>query len=511
VDLPPAVARAHARASRRPGRRGDRRLTVVVGIDQGTTGTRTVAFDERFRELAQAYRRVPVEHPRPGWVEKDAEAVIASVAETLAEVAAAVGPDRITAVGLDNEGESVVAWDAETLRPLAPAIVWSCRRSEGIVEELAAAGVGDRVHDLAGTRLDPYFSSTKITWLLRESDAVRHAAAAGRARFGTFDAYVCARLGDGPRTEPSTAARTQLQELARPGRWSGELCEVFGVDPATLPEIGPSAGDAGSLRVEGVDRPLPLRALLVDQTAALAGHGAVAAGTAKATYGTGIFLLAHAGDEPPTDASGLLPTVAWQVDGRSDYALDGGVFSAGSAVDWLVSLGLVGAPADTGDLAASVPDTGGVRFLPALTGLGAPWWRPDARATWMGMTAHTTPAHLVRAALESLCFRVRDIVEALRADGLAPAALGVDGGMTANPWLMQRQADVLGIPVRIAAAAEATALGTAAAAGVGAGCWTLADLASLGEGGRTVDPAPGSERAREDEYAAWRAFVAEHQ
>jgi glycerol kinase len=511
VDLPPALARAHAGASRRPGRRGDRRLTVVVGIDQGTTGTRTVAFDERFSVLAQAYRRVPVEHPRPGWVEKDAEAVITSVSETLAEVAAAVGSDRITAVGLDNEGESVVAWDAETLRPLAPAIVWSCRRSEGIVEELAAAGAGDRVHDLAGTRLDPYFSSTKITWLLRESEAVRDAAAAGRARFGTFDAYVCARLGDAPRTEPSTAARTQLQELARPGSWSRELCDVFGVDPATLPEIGPSVGDAGSLRVEGVERPLPLRALLVDQTAALAGHGAVAAGTAKATYGTGIFLLAHAGEEPPTDASGLLPTVAWQVAGRSDYALDGGVFSAGSAIDWLVSLGLAGAPQDTGDLAASVPDSGGVRFLPALTGLGAPWWRPDARATWAGMTAHTTPAHLVRAALESLCFRVRDIVEALRAAGLAPAALGVDGGMTANPWLMQRQADVLGIPVRIAATAEATALGTAAAAGVGAGCWTLADLASLGEGGRTVDPGRGSEPAREDEYAAWRAFVAEQQ
>jgi glycerol kinase len=511
VDLPPALARAHAGASRRPGRRGDRRLTVVVGIDQGTTGTRTVAFDERFSVLAQAYRRVPVEHPRPGWVEKDAEAVITSVSETLAEVAAAVGSDRITAVGLDNEGESVVAWDAETLRPLAPAIVWSCRRSEGIVEELAAAGAGDRVHDLAGTRLDPYFSSTKITWLLRESEAVRDAAAAGRARFGTFDAYVCARLGDAPRTEPSTAARTQLQELARPGSWSRELCDVVGVDPATLPEIGPSVGDAGSLRVEGVERPLPLRALLVDQTAALAGHGAVAAGTAKATYGTGIFLLAHAGEEPPTDASGLLPTVAWQVAGRSDYALDGGVFSAGSAIDWLVSLGLAGAPQDTGDLAASVPDSGGVRFLPALTGLGAPWWRPDARATWAGMTAHTTPAHLVRAALESLCFRVRDIVEALRAAGLAPAALGVDGGMTANPWLMQRQADVLGIPVRIAATAEATALGTAAAAGVGAGCWTLADLASLGEGGRTVDPGRGSEPAREDEYAAWRAFVAEQQ
>jgi glycerol kinase len=480
-------------------------VSVLVGIDQGTTGTRTVAFDERFAELAQAYRRVPVSHPRPGWVEKDAEAVVESVSETLAEVAAAVGPDRITAVGLDNEGETVMAWDAETLRPLAPAVVWSCRRSEAIVERLEAAGAGQRVLELAGTPLDPYFSSTKIAWLLEHADAVRRAAAAGTARFGTLDAYVCARLGDGARTEPSTAARTQLQELARPGAWSVPLCQTFGVDAGTLPPIGPSAGDLGSLRAAGIDRPLPLRALLVDQTAALAGHGAVTPGAAKATYGTGIFLLAHAGSAPPR-AAGLLPTVAWQVDGRADYALDGGVFSAGSALDWAVGLGLLAAPERSGDLAASVPDSGGVRFLPALTGLAAPWWRPDARAAWAGMTAHTTAAHLVRALLESLCFRVRDIVEALAAAGAAPSALRVDGGMTANPWLMQRQADVLGIPVQVAATAEATALGAAAVAGVGAGLWTLADLGSLAQGGTAYEPGPAA-AARDDEYAAWRAFV----
>jgi glycerol kinase len=480
-------------------------VTVLVGIDQGTTGTRTVAFDGSFGELAQAYRRVPVAHPRPGWVEKDAEAVVASVAETLAEVAAAVGPERVTAVGLDNEGETVVAWDAETLRPLAPAVVWSCRRSERIVERLEAGGAGTQVRELAGTPLDPYFSSTKIAWLLEHDDAVRRAADAGTARFGTLDAYVCARLGDGARTEPSTAARTQLQELARPGRWSPALCETFGVDPGTLPPIGPSAGGLGGLRVPGIERPLPLRALLVDQTAALAGHGAVGQGAAKATYGTGIFLLAHAGADPPR-AEGLLPTVAWQVGAGAEYALDGGVFSAGSALDWAVGLGLLDAPERSGDVAASVPDSGGVRFLPALTGLAAPWWRADARAAWAGMTAHTTPVHLVRALLESLCFRVRDIVEALAAAGAAPASLRVDGGMTANPWLMQRQADVLGIPVQVAATAEATALGAAAVAGVGAGRRTMADLGSLAEGGTTYDPGPGA-AARGDEYAAWREFV----
>jgi glycerol kinase len=480
-------------------------VTVLVGIDQGTTGTRTVAFDERCGELAQAYRRVPVAHPQPGWVEKDADAVVESVAQTLAEVADAVGPDRITAVGLDNEGETVMAWDAETLRPLAPAVVWSCRRSEGIVERLQAAGEQARVGELAGTPLDPYFSSTKIAWLLEHDDAVRRAAEDGRARFGTLDAYVCARLGDGARTEPSTAARTQLQELARPGAWSVALCDLFGVDTATLPPIGPSAGDLGSLRAPGIDRPLPLRALLVDQTAALAGHGAVTPGAAKATYGTGIFLLAHAGSDPPR-AEGLLPTVAWQAGGRSDYALDGGVFSAGSALDWAVGLGLLDAPERSGDVAASVADAGGVWFLPALTGLAAPWWRADARAAWAGMTAHTTPAHLVRALLESLCFRVRDIVEALAAAGAAPARLRVDGGMTANPWLMQRQADVLGIPVQVAATAEATALGAAAMAGIGAGVWTLGDLESLGTGGTTYEPGAGA-AGRDEDYAGWRAFV----
>jgi glycerol kinase len=336
---------------------------------------------------------------------------------------------------------------------------------------------------------------------------VRRAAGEGRARFGTLDAYVCARLGDGARTEPSTAARTQLQELARPGRWSEELCDIFGVDAAMLPPIGSSAGDLGSLRATGIERPLPLRALLVDQTAALAGHGAVAPGTAKATYGTGIFVLAHAGSQPPAHTAGLLPTLAWEIGGSSDYALDGGVFSAGSALEWATGLGLLDAPERSESLAASVPDAGGVRFLPALTGLGAPWWRPDARAVFTGMTAHTTPAHLVRALLEALCFRVRDIVEALAAAGAAPAILRVDGGMTANRWLMQRQADVLGIPVRVAATAEATALGAAAIAGIGAGCWTLADLQILQAGGETIDPAPGSGAWRDHEYAGWTAFV----
>lgn len=475
---------------------------VRIGIDQGTTGTRVVAFDEALHVVTDAYRPVPSHHPHPGWVEKDAEAVITSVRDAVAEVVAAVGAEAISATGLDNEGETVVAWDAHTLQPLAPAIVWSCRRSEQIVERLRAEGVEERVRELAGTPLEPYFSSTKITWLLENDPAVQAAATAGRARFGTLDAYVLARLGEGAHTEPSTAARTQLQAIAAPGRWDPELCQIFGVDIEALPPIRDSIGELGSIAG------LPLRAMLVDQTAALAGHGCVSAGATKATYGTGVFLLAHAGADVPGDPAGLLPTVAWTTPEATAYALDGGVFSAGAAVNWLRdSLGLIENAAETEALARSVPDTSGVRFLPALTGLAAPWWRSDARATWHGMTAHTTRAHLVRAVLESLTLRVRDIVEALAASGTRPELIRVDGGMTQNRWLMQRQADVLGIPVRISPTAEATALGVAAFAGIGEGSIELSDLAALASEGTTLEPAPASQQWREAEYADWLEFV----
>ncbi len=478
---------------------------VWVGVDQGTGATRAVAFDESGTVLADARIPVPVTHPQPGWVEKDAAAVVESVAGVLADVTGQVGAGAVSGVGLDNEGETVVAWDADSLQPLAPAIVWSCRRSEQIVERLRADGVEERVRELAGTPLDPYFSSSKITWLLENDAAVQAAAAAGRARFGTLDAYLLARLGDGALTEPSTAARTQLQAIAAPGRWDPELCQIFGVDPRTLPPIGESTGELGTIA------DLPLRAMLVDQTAALAGHGCIASGDVKATYGTGVFLLANTGSQPPRDPAGLLPTVAWTTAGASTYALDGGVFSAASAVNWLRdTLRLVDTAEETETLARSVPDTGGVRFLPALTGLAAPWWRSNERATWAGMTAHTTRAHLVRAVLESITLRVRDLVEALAKAGTRPEMLRVDGGMTANRWMMQRQADVLGIPVHISPTTEATALGVASFAAVGAGARSLGELGALAAGGTTLEPSAESAGWRDEEYAGWLEFVENH-
>jgi glycerol kinase len=476
-------------------------MSVLIGVDQGTSGTRTVAFDLELRQVAEAYRPSAVSHPQPGWIEKDAGQTVATVAESVAEVVAAVGgAGEVAAIGLDNEGESVVAWDRVSLEPLAPVVVWGSRVSQPVVESLDKAGLGDEIEALAGLPLDPYFSATKVRWLVESVPAVAEAASSGALRVGTLDAYLCARLGSGARTDPSTAARTQLHALASPGDWDDRLLELHGVLRDWLPPVGPSMGDLGELCG------LPLRGMLVDQTASLAGHGCVAEGMAKATYGTGIFLLQNAGGRPPADLRGLLPCVAWDDAGGVAYARDGGVFSAGTVISWLRDgLDAFGSAADSGPLAESVPDTGGVHLLPALAGLGAPWWRSDARAVISGVTSGTTRAHIVRAALDSLAFRVRDVVDALPE---RPDVLRVDGGLTANTYLMQRQADVLGIPVLIASQPETTALGAAAFAGVGAGLLSMDDLTRLTGDGRTVEPgAEGAVASADEDYQAWRRFA----
>jgi len=471
-------------------------VTILVGVDQGTTGTRAVAFDLGLRQVAESYHPAQVSHPRPGWIEKDAAHTVETVRAALADLRGELGAD-IAAVGLDNEGETVVAWDAGSLEPLAPAVVWGSRASQPVVDRLVEQGRGARIEELSGLPLDPYFSATKMRWLVEQDGAVGDAARAGTLRMGTFDAYITARLGGAARTEPSTAGRTQLQAIAAPGAWDPELLELHGVDAGWLPEIGPSVGALG--QIEG----LPLRALLVDQTASLAGHGCFAAGEAKATYGTGIFLLQQAGPSAPQDGNGLIPIVAWRLGESPSYALDGGVFSAGTVVTWLrEGLGALEDAAGSEALALSVPDTGGVRFLPALAGMGAPWWLPDARAVIAGITAGTTRAHIVRAALDALCFRVRDIVDRLPS---RPAVLRVDGGLTANGYLVQRQADVLGLPVEVAAVAETTALGAAAMAGIGAGLLTVEQIRAAVAGGRRVEPRDAA--AADDDYRKWRRFA----
>lgn len=480
---------------------------LLLAIDQGTTSTRAIAFDRSLRPVASASRPLATAHPQPGWVEQDADEILESVVATVERVLADVGgPGRIAAAGLDNQGETVVAWSADHLRALAPAVVWQCRRSLPIVSRLRAAGREPAIRATTGLPLDPYFSAGKIAWLLENDPAVARAAADGSLRVGTVDAWLTARLGGGARTDPSTASRTQLLSLGSL-TWDQRLLHWFGIDGRTLPAIVPTAGDLGALEHRRWGGQVPLRAMACDQQAALAGHGAFAPGALKATYGTGVFVLANAGPRR-SPADGLETSIAWRLpDGTCDAVLQGGVFTAGALIDWMRDdLGLVADAEETARLAESVPDTAGVRVLPALAGLGAPWWRPEARTVIAGLTAAASRAHVARAALDAIAHRVADVVEAMAAVLPETATLRVDGGLTANDYLMRRQADLLGLRVDVAEAVESTALGIAGLAGVGAGLLDPGGIGAVNMVRRSLEPrlAPETRGAERD---GWRRFV----
>lgn len=482
-----------------------------LGIDQGTTSTRAIVFDGEFRTVASAARRLEARHPQPGWVELDPLAIRDSVIDVVAEVLEVIGGvAQLRAVGLANQGETVVAWDSLTLAPLAPAITWQCRRSTGVIERMRAEGLEPRIRALTGLPLDPYFSAGKLRWLLEEDDAVRQAAAAGTLRFGTVDAWLTASLGAGDPagyTDPSTASRTQLFGLAR-GTWEPELLDRFGIDPLTLPVIVPTAGHELLLHHPSWDGPLRLTAMACDQQAALAGHGAFRRGDIKATYGTGAFVLANAGREP-VSRDGLETSIAWTLsDRRTDIVVQGGEYSAGALLDWLRDdLALIDDVSATDAIASSVNDAAGVIVVPSLVGLGAPWYRPEARAAIVGLTSAATRAHVVRATLDAIAHRVTDIVEVMdeAIDGSAEV-LRVDGGLARNAYLMQSQADRLGRAVAVATVDEATALGVAGLAAIGSGHASPADLASFNPV-RTVFRPALAEGVRLAERAAWRSVV----
>ncbi len=481
----------------------------ILAIDEGTTSTRAIAFDLELRPVAQAAVPVETTHPAPDWAEQDPLAILDSVVETVARVLDAVGgPERIAAVGLDNQGESVVAWDAESLAPLSPVVVWHCRRSLSVVDRLRAAGLEAKIRARTGLPLDPYYSAGKIRWLLEHVAPVAEAARRRTLRVGTVDAWLTARLDGGrARTDPSTASRTQLFSL-QDLEWDPELAAVFGIPLDALPTVVPTAGDLGEVAHPRWGGPLPLRALACDQQAALAGHGGFEPGSLKATYGTGVFVLGNAGERRTADAQ-LETSVGWLLDdGRRATILQGGVFTAGAFIDWLRDdLRLIVDPRETESLARSVADTGGVAVLPALAGLGPPWWRPDARAVVRGLSAGTGRGHVVRASLDGLAHLVADLVEAMvPALGTSPDRLRVDGGLTANGYLVARQADLLGIPVDVAAAEESTALGIAGLAGLG-GRLLDRDAIQRANPARTrVEPAL-SDAERRRERDAWRRFV----
>ncbi len=459
---------------------------MILAIDQGTTGTTCLLFDPQMALLGRAYEEFEQFFPQPGWVEHDAEQIW-QVTQRVALTAldqAGVAPGGLQAVGISNQRETVCVWDPISGEPLHRALVWQDRRTAGRCDELRAEGIEQLVRERTGLVLDPYFSATKIEWLLANVDGLAERVAAGTAIFGTVDSWLIWKLTGEHLTDPSNASRTLCYDLHEQA-WSAELCELFGVPIAALPEIRPSIGGFGPL----LDDALPgyggamLAGVAGDQQAALYGQAAFAPGDGKNTYGTGSFVLVNAGSEPPAPHPGLLSTVAWAIGDKTVYALEAAIFVTGAGVQWLRDgLGIISEAAETEALAASLPDNQGVYFVPALTGLGSPYWDPYARGTIVGLTRGSGRAELARATLEAIAYQTVDAVRAIEAASGRPiTTLKADGGATANRWLMQFQADLLGVPVVVPEIPETTALGAAMMAGVGAALFSESDAASLAQ------------------------------
>jgi glycerol kinase len=447
-------------------------LTAILALDQGTTSSRALVVHQDGTVLGVGQREFAQHYPEPGWVEHDADELWQSTLDSAREAIARSGAQP-AAIGITNQRETLVLWDRATLRPVAPAIVWQDRRTAERCRELRAAGVEPEVRARSGLILDPYFTATKLEWLLRSAD-LRKRAERGELAAGTVDAWLIARLTGGRvhATDPTNASRTLLYNLAS-GGWDPVLTELFGVPVGMLPAVVPSSGVVAESDGGHFGRPIPIAGIAGDQQAALFGQGCVTPGDAKNTYGTGAFLLVYTGELPPASGAGLLATAACGPGGRPGFALEGSVFIAGAAMQWLRDgLGLIARASDSEALARSVPDTGGVHFVPAFVGLGSPHWEPDARGTITGLTRGTTTAHLIRAGLEAMAFSSSDLLESMLASArLQLTHFRVDGGATSNDWLMQFQADLLGVPVERPDCVETTALGAACLAGLAAGVW----------------------------------------
>ncbi|MSX02592.1 MAG: glycerol kinase GlpK [Actinobacteria bacterium] len=484
---------------------------MILAIDQGTTGTTCLVFDGSLNLLARSYSEFEQYFPQPGWVEHDAGEIWSVTRRVALEAleAAGVGSGELKAVGISNQRETVCVWDPTTGEPLHRALVWQDRRTAERCDELRAEGVEPMVRERTGLMLDPYFSATKVEWLLANVDGLADRVKRGAAVFGTVDSWLAWNLTGEHVTDPSNASRTLCYDLRERG-WSAELCELMGVPIGALPEIRPSIGGFGPL----LEDALPghggalLAGIAGDQQAALYGQAAFQPGEGKNTYGTGSFVLVNAGTELPATQAGLLSTVAWGIGEKIVYALEASIFVTGAAVQWLRDgLGIIDDAAETEALAASLADNGGVYFVPALTGLGSPYWDPYARGTIVGLTRGSGRAEMARAALEAIAYQSVDAVRAIEsATGKSIAMLKADGGATANGWLMQFQADVLGVPVVVPEIAETTALGAAMMAAVGAALMTESDAGDLWREGRRYEPAMASDE-RERLLGDWARAV----
>ena len=484
----------------------------VLALDQGTTSSRAILFDRRGRLVASAQEEFPQHFPRPGWVEHDPDDLWATTRRVALRVLRQAGAGRadVAAVGIANQRETTLLWDRRTGRPLHRAIVWQDRRTAPACAALERRGLGPLFRRRTGLLLDPYFSGTKLAWLLDQVPGARRRAARGELAFGTVDTWLLWKLTGGKvhATDASNASRTLLAGL-RTGDWDPELLRALDVPAEVLPQIRASSGSFGEIEAIEALRGVPVAGIAGDQQAALFGQGCFRPGMAKNTYGTGCFMLMNTGDRPVASRHRLLTTVAWRIGGRTEYALEGSVFVGGAVVQWLRDgLGLISRSADVEKLAARVPDNGGVSIVPAFAGLGAPHWDPAARGAIVGITRGTTAAHLARAALESIAFQTADLIGAMEADsGRRIRELRVDGGASVNDALMQFQSDLIGAAVVRPRVTETTALGAAALAGLAVGFWkSRAETAALA--GRDLIFRPGrTPAAMRGARAAWSRAV----
>jgi len=483
----------------------------LLALDQGTTSSRAMVLDAAGRVLGSGQHALPPLYPRPGWVEHDPEAIWDTQRRAWQDALTAAGllPGDVAAIGITNQRETTVVWERASGRPVYNAIVWQDRRTAEVCARLEAEGWGEAVARRTGLRLDPYFSGTKVAWILDRVPGAREAAARGDLLFGTVDSWLLWRLTGGRlhATDATNASRTLLYDIDRLA-WDHEILERLRIPAAMLPEVRPTCGDFGHTDRGVFGAETPVAAAAGDQQAALFGQGCWDAGGVKNTYGTGCFLLLHTGRQRRAAGGGLLQTLAFWDGGAAEYAVEGSVFSAGAAVEWLRDVGIIRRAAECGRLAATVPDAGGVSFVPAFTGLGAPDWDPAARGTVLGLTRGSGRAHLCRAVLEAIGHQSRDLFTLMcRETGIAPAELRVDGGVARSDLLLQIQADLLGVPVVRARRPESTALGAALLAGLGIGVWRDRDgMRRLLRGGRRFVPDLGEdERARR--AGGWRRAV----
>ena len=468
-------------------------MKYILALDQGTTSSRAVLFDEKGAPVASHGIEFPQLYPKPGWVEHRPEDILQSQVDAAraAVEKSGVSLKDIAAVGITSQRETTLLWERETQKPLHNAIVWQCRRTAPLIERLKRDGLGNVVRDRTGLIPDAYFSGTKLQWLLDTVPDARARAEKGELCFGTVDSFLANRLcaGHPHVTDATNAARTMLYNIYE-HRWDEVLLRAMDIPAQVLPKVVDTSGVVGVLDKRVLGREIPVAALVGDQQSALFGNGCFAPGMSKNTYGTGCFLLMNTGLHPVKSVSDLITTIAWQLDGKARYALEGSVFVAGAVVKWLRDeMGLIASAAESEALATSIADNGNVYFVPAFTGLGAPHWDMYSRGTIVGLTRGTGKAHIVRAALEAIAYQSADVLEAMSRDSSTRLnVLHVDGGASANDFLMQFQADILGTRVQRPAVIESTALGAAMLAGRAVGLWSDADLRALGETEREFVP-----------------------